>query len=89
MGGDTDTVAAIAGSVIGALHGTSWIPIKWYNKLENGSRGRDWVVNLGKDLAKIELNSVREPTPQEAEEILKESAKIEIEVIQPPECKQQ
>lgn len=87
MGGDTDTVAAISGSVVGALHGTSWIPKRWYAKLENGARGRDWVVNLGKDLAKLDLNSVKEPTPQEAEEILSESANIEI--TESSDCKQQ
>ncbi|CAF1263644.1 unnamed protein product [Rotaria sp. Silwood1] len=29
MGGDTDTVAAIIGDIIGALHGWKWIPARW------------------------------------------------------------
>lgn len=37
LGGDTDTIAAIAGALAGALHGTHWIPKRWFNNLENGS----------------------------------------------------
>lgn len=33
MGGDTDTVAAIAGSLAGALYGYDGIPTEWINKL--------------------------------------------------------
>ncbi|CAM2997372.1 hypothetical protein BST27_23005 [Mycobacterium intermedium] len=32
-GGDTDTVAAIAGSLAGALHGVSGIPLSWQRKV--------------------------------------------------------
>ena len=28
-GGDADTIAAMAGALSGALHGTNWIPQHW------------------------------------------------------------
>ena len=34
LGEDTDTVAAVAGSIAGALYGFEEIPKKWYNKLK-------------------------------------------------------
>eukprot|EP00201_Polytomella_parva_P022235 CAMPEP_0175044698 /NCGR_PEP_ID=MMETSP0052_2-20121109/3969_1 /TAXON_ID=51329 ORGANISM="Polytomella parva, Strain SAG 63-3" /NCGR_SAMPLE_ID=MMETSP0052_2 /ASSEMBLY_ACC=CAM_ASM_000194 /LENGTH=442 /DNA_ID=CAMNT_0016308061 /DNA_START=183 /DNA_END=1511 /DNA_ORIENTATION=- len=35
-GGDTDTVAAIAGAMVGALYGVeNWIPLAWWEVLEN------------------------------------------------------
>ncbi|KAF6259861.1 ADP-ribosylation/Crystallin J1 [Scenedesmus sp. NREL 46B-D3] len=37
-GGDTDTIACMAGAMMGALHGTSWLPQAWLSNLENGSR---------------------------------------------------
>lgn len=55
IGGDTDTTACMVGAIVGALHGTSWIPDRWTNGLENGCRGRDWATNLAKDLAKLDL----------------------------------
>ena len=35
MGGDTDTNAAILGSLLGALHGIDWIDVDWFNNIEN------------------------------------------------------
>lgn len=35
MGGDTDTNAAILGSLLGALYGIDWIDIDWFNNIEN------------------------------------------------------
>jgi len=89
LGGDTDTVAAIAGSVLGSLHGTLWIPARWFNALENGPRGRDWVIDLGKKLAKLDLNCVKHASPEEIQEIEKESAKVKIEVEKSSECTNQ
>ena len=37
-GGDTDTNGAVAGAVLGALHGTSSIPPRWLDNLAGGSR---------------------------------------------------
>ena len=53
MGGDTDTVASIAGALLGSLHGSEWIPERWYENLENGDRGRDDIINLAKKLFKL------------------------------------
>ena len=35
MGGDTDTNAAILGSLLGALYGVDWIDVDWFNNIEN------------------------------------------------------
>lgn len=35
IGGDTDTNAAILGSLLGALYGITWINIDWFNQIEN------------------------------------------------------
>ena len=35
LGGDTDTLGAMAGALAGALHGTSWLPLRWYDNIEN------------------------------------------------------
>jgi ADP-ribosylglycohydrolase len=37
-GGDTDTIASIAGSLFGAACGTSWIPERWLASLEQKER---------------------------------------------------
>ena len=51
-GGDTDTVAAMAGAIAGARFGAGSIPARWHAVLENGERGRDHVERLGVELAK-------------------------------------
>ena len=55
LGGDTDTTACILGSLLGALHGHSWLPKRWLEKLENGERGRDYAIRLADALAKLDL----------------------------------
>ena len=35
LGGDADTTGNMLAGLIGALYGTKWIPIKWFNNLEN------------------------------------------------------
>ena len=50
LGGDTDTLGAMAGAVAGALHGADAIPESWLNALENGDKGRDYVVRLAEQL---------------------------------------
>jgi ADP-ribosylglycohydrolase len=37
-GGDTDSIASIAGSLFGAAYGTSWIPDRWLNQLDQKER---------------------------------------------------
>lgn len=55
FGGDTDTIGAMAGALVGALHGTSWIPPRWYESIENGSHGRDEIVELAQKLAGLNI----------------------------------
>jgi poly(ADP-ribose) glycohydrolase ARH3 len=50
-GGDTDTVAAMAGAIAGARFGASTIPPRWYAALEDGDRGRSHVERLAIKLA--------------------------------------
>ena len=42
LGGDTDTIASMAGAISGAYLGIGEIPIGWQEKLEN----RDYILNL-------------------------------------------
>jgi ADP-ribosylglycohydrolase len=50
-GGDTDTVAAMAGAVAGARFGTEAIPARWLDALEDGEKGRAHVQRLAASLA--------------------------------------
>ena len=50
LGGDTDTIGAMAGAVAGAYYGFAQIPSLWLESLENGVKGRDYVVNCVKAL---------------------------------------
>ena len=50
LGGDTDTLAAMTGAIAGAFHGVQAVPQRWWDALENGPRGRDYVVSLGQRL---------------------------------------
>ena len=61
LSGDTDTLACMAGGVMGALHGTAWLRASWLDQLENGPRGRDYAVALGKRLARLDC---RQPLPR-------------------------
>lgn len=53
FGGDTDTIGAMAGAVVGALHGAAWIPARWYDEMENSQRGRDEIIRLARQLAAL------------------------------------
>jgi poly(ADP-ribose) glycohydrolase ARH3 len=46
MGGDTDTIGAMAGAIAGAKWGMAGIPPAWLEKLENGDEGRDFMRNM-------------------------------------------
>ncbi|GFG72166.1 ADP-ribosylglycohydrolase family protein [Mycolicibacter senuensis] len=52
-GGDTDTVAAIAGGVLGALHGASAVPSHWRLQLSGwpGLRARDLIQLVDRIIA--------------------------------------
>jgi ADP-ribosylglycohydrolase len=55
FGGDTDTVGAMAGALVGALHGSSWIPARWHGNIENGVHGRNEILTVGKKLAALDF----------------------------------
>ncbi len=45
LGGDTDTIGAMAGAIAGAYYGYGQIPREWLSPLENGAKGRDYVID--------------------------------------------
>ncbi len=55
FGGDTDTIGAMAGALVGALHGRAWIPARWFDNMENGPHGRNEIVALARRLARLEV----------------------------------
>eukprot|EP00697_Spironema_sp_BW2_P000141 gnl/Spiro4/10194_TR5412_c1_g1_i1.p1 gnl/Spiro4/10194_TR5412_c1_g1~~gnl/Spiro4/10194_TR5412_c1_g1_i1.p1 ORF type:complete len:484 (+),score=104.70 gnl/Spiro4/10194_TR5412_c1_g1_i1:122-1573(+) len=60
LGGDCDTLACMAGAILGALHGASWLPRRWIDQLENGGEsGRECAEQLAARLAALcERNSL-------------------------------
>lgn len=50
-GWDTDTMAAINGAICGAWNGLAGIPKRYVDHLENGYKGRDYILNLADQLA--------------------------------------
>jgi poly(ADP-ribose) glycohydrolase ARH3 len=50
LGGDVDTVAAMAGAVLGAAGGLDAIPAAWLDRLEDGPRGRAYALRLAERL---------------------------------------
>lgn len=50
-GWDTDTMAAINGNIAGAFNGLTGIPARWTERLENGYKGRDYILRLANHLA--------------------------------------
>jgi poly(ADP-ribose) glycohydrolase ARH3 len=61
-GGDTDTLASMAGALAGALHGDGWLPAEWLGALENGEGdGRDAALALAARLAELDCRDPPEP----------------------------
>ena len=50
LGGDTDTVAAMAGALAGAHLGLTAVPAHLVERLENGEKGRDYIRRLATGL---------------------------------------
>jgi len=46
LGGDTDTVGAMAGALVGARNGASAFPTRWLDALEDGPDGRTGLIEL-------------------------------------------
>lgn len=61
LGGDTDSVAAIAGAIAGAGCGASSLPGDWRRQLAEWPRGKDWMQDLSQRLfdAKSDSNATR------------------------------
>jgi poly(ADP-ribose) glycohydrolase ARH3 len=55
FGGDTDTIGAMAGALMGALHAAAWIPARWRDNIENGEQGRDAIIDLGRRLSRLNV----------------------------------
>jgi poly(ADP-ribose) glycohydrolase ARH3 len=55
LGGDTDTIGAMCGAVAGAYHGIEAIPQNWLGALENGTRGREYAIDLANRLCNAKL----------------------------------
>lgn len=52
LGGDTDTIGAMTGTIAGAYHGIEGIPPDWIKALENSRKGRDYVCTLAARLVR-------------------------------------
>lgn len=55
LGGDSDTLGAMAGAFAGALHGEDAIPTSWLDALENDSKGREHVTKLAERLHELAM----------------------------------
>jgi poly(ADP-ribose) glycohydrolase ARH3 len=60
LGGDTDTIGAMAGAIAGAYYGLDGISKSWIETLENGRNGRDYVLNLASKAANIRMRQIGE-----------------------------
>jgi ADP-ribosyl-[dinitrogen reductase] hydrolase len=52
LGGDTDTVAAVVGALVGARVGKEGIPAEWLRDLREWPRTLLWMEQLGIELAR-------------------------------------
>jgi poly(ADP-ribose) glycohydrolase ARH3 len=62
-GGDTDTIGAMTGALAGAYYGYGAIPERWMDRLENGPRGKRYVMSLAERLAHIKWGQTLGPGP--------------------------
>ncbi len=53
MGGDADSIGAMAGAIAGARFGINGIPQEWLANLENGAEGKDFISALAKKAAGV------------------------------------
>ncbi len=61
LGSDTDTIGAIAGGMLGALHGEDIIPRKW-----NAVQDSEYLETVGSRLSEIAAGTFSPPTPSAA-----------------------
>ena len=63
-GGDTDTLAAILGGIVGARVGKAGIPAEWLDGIWEWPRSRSWIERLSERLAEVVANGVpQRPLP--------------------------
>ncbi len=61
-GGDTDSIAAMVGGIVGASVGKEGIPREWLSRLLEPSRSVEWIECLAKQLSQsIQTNMVSQP----------------------------
>ena len=53
FGGDTDTIAAMSGALCGAHASVEAIPAAWIERLENGTKGREYVERLADEVFEL------------------------------------
>lgn len=53
LGGDTDTIGAMAGAVAGAYHGADALPVRWTQALEEGEKGKSYILQLADRLLEV------------------------------------
>ena len=56
LGGDTDTIGAMAGAIAGGYYGGSQIPSGWLEVMENKGKGKDYVIKLARRAAKLSID---------------------------------
>ena len=52
-GGDADTIAAMCGAVVGAMHGAEALPQRWHDGLERGEDGYDALREVAVQLSEL------------------------------------
>ena len=57
LGGDTDTIGAITGSMAGIIYGRKNIPSRWLNKLKRKDYIEDMCIKFGQSLNSV--NNIR------------------------------
>lgn len=58
LGGDVDTIAAMACAILGAALTDAVLPDRWLDALEDGRRGRSYTVGLAQRLAAVARPSI-------------------------------
>jgi len=53
LGGDADTIGAMCGAMAGAYFGVEAIPSRWFDALEDGAKGRGYVISLAERLFEL------------------------------------
>lgn len=48
VGGDTDTIGAMTGALAGAYYGLDAIPARWLQGIEDGPKGKGYILNLAR-----------------------------------------